>query len=52
MDLTESVKLEIIEELTHSEKAFHVKLPDGIYWLPKSQCRIIGNHIYIPVASA
>jgi len=49
MDLTEDVvKMEIIEELQPSDKAFHVKLPDGVYWLPKSQCRIIGEYIYIP----
>ncbi len=50
MDLTEgTVKMEIIEELQSSDKAFHLKLPDGIYWLPKSQCRIIGKYVYIPM---
>jgi len=50
MDLTENViKMEIVEELQSSDKAFHVKLPGGVYWLPKSQCRIIGRHIYIPI---
>ena len=50
MDLTEDVaKMEIIEELKPSDKAFNLKLPDGIYWLPKSQCRITGKFVYIPV---
>lgn len=49
MDLTEdTVKMEIVEELQPSDKAFHLKLPSGIYWLPKSQCRVIGKYVYIP----
>jgi len=48
MDLTETIKLEIREKISESEKAWMIKLDCGVYWFPKSQCRIIGNKIYIP----
>lgn len=49
-DKNQTVQLEIIERFDHrdTDKAWYIKLPDGFYWLPKSQCRIVGKHIYIP----
>lgn len=48
MDLTKTVEIEYRELIRETEKAWQVKLPDGIYWLPKSQCRIVMAKIYIP----
>jgi len=48
MDLAETIKLDVREIVTETEKAWQVKLSDGVYWLPKSQCRIISNEVYIP----
>lgn len=48
MDITESVKLEIQEQMPDTDKAYHVKVCGGWYYLPKSQCRIIANYIYVP----
>lgn len=48
MDLTESIKLNIKEKISETEKAWQIKLDCGVYWFPKSQCRVIGNNIYLP----
>lgn len=48
MDISESVKLNIDKIIKETDKAWNVKIGDSIEWLPKSQCRIINNHIYIP----
>ena len=48
MDLTETTPKDLLEILKETEKAWQVKLKEGVYWLPKSQCRIIGKKIYIP----
>ena len=48
MDLTSTVKLDVIEILHDTAKAWNIKLNDGIYWLPKSQCRIVNKQVYIP----
>lgn len=47
MDLSENIELEIIEFLKETIKAVQVKLHRGVYWIPKSQCRIIKKKIYI-----
>jgi len=48
MDLTEAIKLDVREKIRETEKAYQIKLDCGIYWLPKSQCRIVNNKVYIP----
>jgi len=48
MDLTETIKLDVREKISETEKAYQIKLDCGIYWLPKSQCRIVNNKVYIP----
>lgn len=48
MDVTETIELEIRELIKTTDKAWQMKLDSGIYWLPKSQCRIINNKVYIP----
>lgn len=48
MDLTQSVEIGYRELIRETEKAWHIRLPDGIYWLPKSQCRIVMGKIYLP----
>jgi len=47
MDLSETIKLDATV-IKQTEKAWQVKLPSGFYWLPKSQCRMVNNKIYIP----
>ena len=48
MNLTESPILKFDEKLKESEKAYQIKFSQtDICWLPKSQTRITGNHIYI-----
>jgi len=48
MDLSESIELDVIETIKETNKAWKVKLADGVYWMPKSQCRIVGKKIYVP----
>ena len=48
MDLTEAIKLDIREIVSETEKAWQIKLDCGVYWFPKSQCRVVINKIYIP----
>lgn len=47
MDLTETIRLDV-EIIKETGKAWQVKLGDSLYWLPKSQCRIVSNKIWIP----
>ncbi len=49
MDITENIKLEFREILAETPKAWKVDLLNhGIFWLPKSQCRLINVYAYIP----
>ena len=49
MNILESPILEFKETLKESDKAMQIKFSQtNICWLPKSQVRIIGNHIYLP----
>lgn len=48
MDLSQTIKLDLRELLREAEKAYQVKLDCGVFWLPKSQCRIVSNKVYIP----
>ena len=49
MNLSESLEFDIKEILQETEKAWQIVFDTGeIHWLPKSQCRIIGDKIYIP----
>jgi hypothetical protein len=42
------IKIDVFEIVIETEKAWNIKLLGGIYWLPKSQCRIVANWLYIP----
>lgn len=48
MNLQEALNFDIKEILRETDKAWEVYLPCGIYWIPKSQGRIIANRLYIP----
>ncbi len=49
MDLTENPILVFQENLKETEKAYQIKFSQTeVHWMPKSQTRIIGNHIYVP----
>ncbi|MBK7380496.1 MAG: hypothetical protein IPJ03_16195 [Ignavibacteriales bacterium] len=48
MDLTETLDFDIKEVIKETEKAWQLKLVSGIYWLPKSQCRVVGMRVYVP----
>ena len=46
-DKEQTIDLELIELRKETEKAYQVKLPGGIYWIPKSCCRIVNKRVYI-----
>jgi len=49
MDVTENPILVFQENLKETDKAYQIKFSQtDIHWIPKSQSRIIGNHIYLP----
>lgn len=49
MDITEHPILIFQQILKESEKAYQIKFSaTDIHWLPKSQIRVVGDHIYIP----
>lgn len=49
MDITESPILQFEEIIKETDKAYQIKFSQtSICWLPKSQCKIIGKHIYLP----
>lgn len=48
LDSYETKRLPIIELLSETNKAWHIKLKKDIHWFPKSQCRVVGNILYTP----
>jgi len=47
MDLAETIELDLIKLLKETSLAYQVQLTNGIYWIPKSCCRIVNKKIYI-----
>lgn len=47
MDLSEAVKVKIIEIIEEREKAWRIKFAGGILWFPKSESRVVNNYLYI-----
>ena len=49
MNLEESLEYDVIEIIKETEKAWEIKISPGVYWFPKSQCRLVNNKkIYMP----
>ena len=48
MDLTEAVQIEFDEIIKETDKAYQIKFDsENVVWIPKSQCRIIGNQAHL-----
>lgn len=49
MDLTEALELDFEIVLKETEKALQIRFgPQEVQWIPKSQCRILNNILYMP----
>lgn len=49
MDLTEALELDFEIVLKETDKAYQVRFSSvEIQWIPKSQCRLFNNILYMP----